>query len=314
MQSLIAQSERHIEILLIDDGSTDGSGAICDHYAAQDSRMRVTHKANGGVSSARNLALELATGAYVVFVDADDYVAPAFVQRMGDRMVDHDVVVCAYNRVRADSAQPFVLCGSGALALDALYEHTLCTLLIGGGCCNKAFRMDTIRKHALRFDTRIAVGEDLLFLVQYYQHCRTAYYIGDTLYHYRYNEVSATESAFAQKKVHQGSASILMALDEMEHHIDRTVPFQVAFLGYRKVRSSLRLFFQMVLSRTWNTQWLVAIKRNIRQSFGVFVSSTHARWLERAAAGGIFFSVRLAYAGAVLMSMLLGNRMARLRN
>lgn len=74
IQSILSQTYSNIELLLVDDGSTDSSGAICDRYAEQDSRVRVFHKPNGGVSSARNKGLEVAKGEYVIYCDADDWI------------------------------------------------------------------------------------------------------------------------------------------------------------------------------------------------------------------------------------------------
>ena len=78
IDSILSQTFTDFELLLIDDGSKDGSGAICDEYAAKDNRVRVFHKENGGVSSARNLGLDNACGEWVTFVDADDYVRPSY--------------------------------------------------------------------------------------------------------------------------------------------------------------------------------------------------------------------------------------------
>ena len=78
IESILDQKEKDFELLLIDDGSQDNSGKICDTYAEKDDRIRVFHKENGGVSSARNLVLEEATGEMVFFIDSDDYVGPSF--------------------------------------------------------------------------------------------------------------------------------------------------------------------------------------------------------------------------------------------
>ena len=82
VDNLLGQTYRNLEIFLVDDGSTDGSSALCDQYAAQDARVRVLHKKNGGLSDARNAALDVAQGAYITFVDGDDWVSPYYVEHL----------------------------------------------------------------------------------------------------------------------------------------------------------------------------------------------------------------------------------------
>jgi glycosyltransferase involved in cell wall biosynthesis len=312
LTSIVGQTYGDLEILLVNDGSADDSVAICDRYAAEDARIRVFHQENAGVSAARNRALDAATGRFVMFVDADDYVAPDFVRHMTGPMQDHDIVICGYERFRETGAQPFLIGGSRELELRELYEHTLCTNEIGGGCCNKIFARDVIDDLGLRFDPRIAVGEDFLFLSHYYRRCRTAHYVGEVLYHYRYSADSATrikhggESAFPASK-----ASILTALDEMEAAIDPAVAFQRAFLDYRKARSSLRLFFQMALSGHRDRELLRQIQRNIRSGVRAYLRSPHALVLEKLAAAGISVSANLTFVGTRAASLILGRRLDR---
>jgi glycosyltransferase involved in cell wall biosynthesis len=92
IQSILSQTYTDFELLLIDDGSTDSSGAICDRYAEQDSRVRVFHKPNGGVSSARNLGLDNAKGEWVTFCDSDDWVYDYWLQNFADSSDDVDIV------------------------------------------------------------------------------------------------------------------------------------------------------------------------------------------------------------------------------
>ena len=82
VESLLGQSYKNLEIFLVDDGSTDGCGKVCDRYAAQDPRITVIHKKNGGLSDARNAALDAAQGEYYAFVDGDDWVSPYYVENL----------------------------------------------------------------------------------------------------------------------------------------------------------------------------------------------------------------------------------------
>ncbi len=100
VESLLAQTYTNLEILLVDDGSTDGSGAVCDEYAVRDSRVRVVHQENQGAAGARNAGLDLASGEYVAFVDSDDVIAPAYVKELFLLLKKYqaDIAACAYGR------------------------------------------------------------------------------------------------------------------------------------------------------------------------------------------------------------------------
>lgn len=97
IQSILAQTYEKLEIILVDDGSPDNCPAMCDAWAAKDSRIQVIHKENGGLSDARNAGLKVATGEYVAFIDSDDYIAPDFIQKLFDALITGgaDIAECA---------------------------------------------------------------------------------------------------------------------------------------------------------------------------------------------------------------------------
>lgn len=98
LDSIIHQTYTDLQIILIDDGSTDGSGAVCDAYAAKDARIRVVHQENRGLSAARNRGIELATGEYLNFVDSDDYLLPDCIETLLKLCIEHDadMSICTY--------------------------------------------------------------------------------------------------------------------------------------------------------------------------------------------------------------------------
>lgn len=103
VESLLNQTYQAMEIILVNDGSKDSSGEICDGYAERDSRVRVIHQPNQGVSAARNAGLDLAAGKYVAFVDADDYVLPDYLERLHEDLINHDAdfVACDYQEIKS---------------------------------------------------------------------------------------------------------------------------------------------------------------------------------------------------------------------
>ena len=179
VDSILAQTFTDIEVLLVDDGSTDGSGAICDEYAQKDSRVRVFHKANGGVSSARNLGLDNTRGGYIMFVDSDDKVAPTICETLLSYAADGIMPICAHYKwvdgktfaVTSNHQQTFYPVkefdiGATPSPWCKLYEKRLI-----GRC--------------LRFREDFSFMEDALFNCEYYRFIHGFMVIESPLYYYR---------------------------------------------------------------------------------------------------------------------------------
>ena len=171
--SIINQTYKNLEIILIDDGSTDKSGKICDEYAKKDSRIIVIHKENGGVSSARNAGLRIAKGAYIGFVDPDDWIAEDMYEVLysNAKKYDADVSVCKYKIVknrRKDNLNAINLIKHNkTIGLDAI--KSMCYMLSSNkfydcGPCNKLYKKEVVPY----FNQNISVAEDLLFNFEIY--------------------------------------------------------------------------------------------------------------------------------------------------
>ncbi len=190
IDSILAQTFTDWECILVDDGSPDGSGAICDEYAAKDARIRVIHKENGGVSSARNMAMGIITGKWLTFVDSDDCLYNNALQRWIGVAENNnlDLTQCHFNR--EFTAGQVVNYETEVLsAIEYADSENYLTCVWG-----TLFKTSIIQEHSLRFNEKIRLGEDQIFLLNYMQYCSRIQRIGDVLYFYRDNDQSAVNN------------------------------------------------------------------------------------------------------------------------
>lgn len=167
IDSILAQTFTDFELLLIDDGSNDNSGNICDDYVKKDNRIRVFHKENGGVSSARNLGLNKANGEWVCFIDSDDTVSNKYIQHMAEAINDKDLLILSnYKKETKDNY---------AVKLDnvTLYNDEIIRYFIENNIFaltapySKLYKIEIIRKYSLKFPEGINMGEDAIFIMRY---------------------------------------------------------------------------------------------------------------------------------------------------
>ncbi len=192
VDSVLLQTYRNLEIILIDDGSTDTSSQICDGYAQKDARIVVIHKQNGGVSSARNAGLEVAKGRYIGFVDGDDCIASDMFATLLNLCQTYktDISVCSvYNKPILLNGKIRCLSSSKALVQLAAQLYV----------CNKLFSREVIGN--IRFRTDLYYCEDLMFCLQTFLNTSVVVYTNERKYYYRMNPNSATKQAFNLKKL-----------------------------------------------------------------------------------------------------------------
>lgn len=165
IDSILCQSFRDFEILLIDDGSQDESDKICDEYARRDKRIEVFHKENGGVSSARNFGLDKSCGEWITFVDADDELAPVFLSNMVSCAHGKAVLIISNCVVNVENERhcSHVVINNEVISGDELLDRLLKGENIRNEVWAKLFKRSYIDK--VRFNTNLKIGEDLLFLL-----------------------------------------------------------------------------------------------------------------------------------------------------
>lgn len=200
VDSILSQVFADFELILVDDGSTDNSPVICDKYAQKDCRVRVIHRQNGGVSAARNAALDAAIGKYVVFCDADDYWKRGWLGSLHTAITGGHVDVVSANFVRVDDSGAFLSKKAREVndftfpewqtKIEFLVLKVLCGTL-GWEVTTRIFRGDIIRKNHLRFCESCGnFAEDLGFVLEYMLYCSTAKSIDEDGYCYVQREDS----------------------------------------------------------------------------------------------------------------------------
>lgn len=187
--SALTDAPSDIEILLVDDGSPDDTGALCDELAAADPRITALHRENGGAGAARNTGLDAASGEWVLFLDADDALLPGLWSALDGVITDADMILFGLTRVSAGDIQPTDYLPAGEYADLAALGGALSPLLFDTGLLAapypKLFRRHTLG--GLRFDDRLQINEDVLFNIQFLQISSAIYCLHGV--YYKQNDV-----------------------------------------------------------------------------------------------------------------------------
>lgn len=202
VDSILRQTHRELEIILVDDGSPDGCGAICEAYARKDGRIRVIHKPNGGLSDARNAGLDIATGDYVYFLDSDDWIADDAIAALISHMDGSvDIVMgCAVDVQEKDGRliETAFSVPVGTLRQMDRIEAMRDDLLGGWAAWNKLYRRDLFQ--SIRFPVG-KINEDEAILLHVLALCDSVVQLGHPTYYYFLRPNSITTSSFSEKKM-----------------------------------------------------------------------------------------------------------------
>lgn len=201
IESILKQTYKEFELILVDDGSADKSGKICDSYARKDARIKVIHKENGGVSDARNLGIEHSSGRYISFIDSDDWVEDNYLETLMKITENNDAQISIGTYDFRDLKVTF-LPESPYDSIDfkkPIFKN--CILFFDGwlryGPCAKIFCRDIIMDNNIKFNSTIKHGEDTLFVNEYLSKCNKIHITNDIIYHYnRLVEGSATKKFY----------------------------------------------------------------------------------------------------------------------
>lgn len=197
---VLNQTYQNFELILVDDGSTDGSEIVCDEYAARDNRVIVKHVANGGVSSARNFGISVSNGKYIAFIDADDIIAPDAYKKCIDQLTNSDAELVIFGmhfdyymkgelkNSRIFTAGDFELGISNSLDSHffELYNANYLTPV-----WNKVYASALIKRNDIKFNTNMAILEDFAFVLDFLCAASNIIVLSDAFYHY-YNDLDTS--------------------------------------------------------------------------------------------------------------------------
>ena len=250
VESVVGQTWKNLEILIIDDGSTDGTGRLAEEWAKKDTRIRVTHQPNAGVASARNRGLDMASGEWIRFVDADDTLPPDSIEKLLTRAQREksDLVIAGYEHQVSGLCLPFNLAKRDDTVSWEEYLKFLnpnANSFFCGVLWNKLFRRELIERTGVRFESGLGYGEDFLFVCGYLEAAERISFSTDVVYRYIRHPDSMT---FAQ------------SWDSVRH------PIRNLKAKYRIYRGMKALYQKRgVYDQYKNSLWLYMLRVTINQ-------------------------------------------------
>lgn len=216
VDSLLAQTFQDFEILLIDDGSPDQCGAICDEYAKLDSRVRVIHQENQGVSAARQCGMDNAQGEYTIHTDPDDWVEPNMLEELYKKAKedDADMVICDFY-INTYKGQKYIKQQPSSLDRKVVLRELFTRL--HGSCCNKLIRLESFKRNKVRFPNGINFCEDLYVNTAMLLSDIRVSYLNKAFYHYEKNNSDSLSRRYDENSERQNIELRDIFVELMKH-------------------------------------------------------------------------------------------------
>ena len=245
VESIVNQTYKNLEIILVDDGSPDNCPAICDEWAKKDERIVVIHKNNGGLSSARNAGLDVAHGEYIGFVDSDDYIDSDMYEQLLNAITDEDAELSCCGRRIVDE-QSSVQCDRYTHERTSYIGNDIVKSLFYGNEFDEAM-WDKLYKKSFFNNLRFPIGEvneDIVLMVKKFSSLNTMVHLGAAKYYYRNNTQGITKSKY------NGKMSIVIKhLYEIKAFVVKTIPQLLPDYYFLQARYSCSQLINIYLSK-----------------------------------------------------------------
>ena len=268
LDSVVNQTYKNLEIILVDDGSTDNSGKICDEYAVKDNRIKVIHKQNGGVSSARNVGLDVATGDYIGFVDSDDYIENDMYEYLYNlaRENNAEISICQVDYIKGNNISYKMLLKEDQLlttnqALEIFYTQLY--------IYNKLFKKNILSN--VFFTNDICIAEDTLFCLESFKRSKAIIYGKRIKYHYVYNLSSITKKIFYIEKLTYFKAINLF----IDYAKENNLKYLCKKLKEEEVYHAVGFLKQIIESDFKDENIINDLKNKVRKNLSLHLFSKH---------------------------------------
>lgn len=294
IDSIIKQTYNNLEIILVDDGSTDNCAKICDEYAKKDKRIIVIHNSNQGVSASRNFALEKARGKYITFLDADDFISNNYIEVLYNmiKIKKIDLAIIGND----EQFNGTILKDNKKLKKIMSNKETIKNILeekyITSVCWGKIYKRETLNN--IKFDVNLKIGEDFKFIMEVLNKCKNVNIdTSQNLYHYRLNEDSVTQQDGRKEdwiKEIEISKSIIQYIEKeypelTKYAIQRYIRVNITYFtkmikeGKFNKKQEKKIFYKNV--RTYIVNYLFNTSANLKYKFKFVLILTFPNILEK---------------------------------
>lgn len=254
IKSILSQTNPNFEVIVIDDGSTDRSGQICDNYAAQDHRIKVFHQNNAGVSAARNKGLEEVSGEWITFVDSDDYISENFLSDfVAESYFKAGLIYNNTFRFGNETQKKMFNFKNELVSIKLFLEEHMITSY--GFVHSKFFGRCIIQKYNIRFNVKLHFAEDSMFILDYLKYIDSVYLSNKANYYYRDTANSLVKKLYPNDKE-------LYLLQESKRLLEEIIDKKEIVIDKQKVDKEFQYYIYRVLKSTYSLE-VASIKSKI---------------------------------------------------